>query len=65
MLTAGNDEAPSGNGVTLGFAAASPADVDAFHAAGLEHPSEATGTLMAFSVYVPDHAEGAKLPVLW
>jgi hypothetical protein len=31
----GNGEAPSGNGVTLGFAAASPAEVDAFHAAGL------------------------------
>lgn len=29
------------------------------------HQSEATGTAMTFSVFVPDHAEGAKLPVLW
>jgi S-formylglutathione hydrolase len=29
------------------------------------HASEATGTDMTFSVYVPAHAEGAKLPVLW
>lgn len=29
------------------------------------HQSEATGTPMTFSVFVPDHAEGAKLPVLW
>ena len=33
----GNGEAPSSNGVTVGFAAASPAEVDAFHAAGLAH----------------------------
>ena len=31
----GNGEPPSSNGVTIGFAAAAPADVDAFHAAGL------------------------------
>ncbi|MFK3764373.1 VOC family protein [Serratia ureilytica] len=31
----GNGEAPSANGVTIGFAAASPEEVDAFHAAGL------------------------------
>jgi len=31
----GNGDAPSSNGVTIGFVAASPADVDAFHAAGL------------------------------
>ncbi|WP_105617998.1 VOC family protein, partial [Cronobacter sakazakii] len=31
----GNGEAPSSNGVTIGFAAATPAEVDAFHAAGL------------------------------
>lgn len=31
----GNGEAPSSNGATVGFAAASPAEVDAFHAAGL------------------------------
>jgi S-formylglutathione hydrolase len=29
------------------------------------HQSTATGTPMTFSVFVPDHAEGAKLPVLW
>ncbi|WP_369805977.1 alpha/beta hydrolase-fold protein [Sphingobium sp. 15-1] len=27
--------------------------------------SAATGTPMAFSVFVPDHAPGARLPVLW
>ena len=31
----------------------------------LSHQSDATGTEMTFSVYVPPHAEGAKLPVLW
>ncbi|NSY39359.1 S-formylglutathione hydrolase [Leisingera sp. ANG59] len=30
-----------------------------------KHHSQATGTAMAFSVFVPDHAPGAKLPVLW
>ena len=35
VLRPGNGQAPSSNGVTLGFAAASHADVDAFHAAGL------------------------------
>ncbi len=29
------------------------------------HASAVTGTPMTFSVFVPDHAEGAKLPVLW
>jgi S-formylglutathione hydrolase len=29
------------------------------------HASSATGTPMTFSVYVPPHAPGAKLPVLW
>lgn len=29
------------------------------------HQSEVTGTPMTFSVFVPDHAPGAKLPVLW
>jgi len=29
------------------------------------HASRATGTAMTFSVFVPDHAPGAKLPVLW
>lgn len=35
VLKPGNGEAPSSNGVTVGFAAPSQADVDAFHAAGL------------------------------
>ncbi|OYX47730.1 MAG: S-formylglutathione hydrolase [Sphingomonadales bacterium 32-64-22] len=30
-----------------------------------KHASSATGTGMTFAVYVPDHAEGAKLPVLF
>ena len=29
------------------------------------HQSATTGTDMTFSVFVPDHAPGAKLPVLW
>src|SRR3569833_4036317 len=29
------------------------------------HASQATGTDMVFSVYVPPHAEGAKLPEVW
>ena len=29
------------------------------------HASDATGTEMTFSVFVPEHEEGAKLPVLW
>jgi S-formylglutathione hydrolase len=29
------------------------------------HASTATGTDMIFSVYVPPHAEGVRLPVLW
>jgi len=29
------------------------------------HTSTTTGTDMTFSVFVPDHAPGAKLPVLW
>lgn len=29
------------------------------------HASAATGTDMTFSVYVPPHAQGAKLPVVW
>ncbi|ESZ88245.1 MAG: S-formylglutathione hydrolase [Blastomonas sp. CACIA14H2] len=31
----------------------------------LRHASEVTGTDMTFSVFVPDHEEGAKLPVVW
>ena len=30
-----------------------------------KHVSAATGTEMAFSVFVPPHAPGAKLPVVW
>ncbi|HKY80766.1 MAG TPA: alpha/beta hydrolase-fold protein, partial [Sphingobium sp.] len=30
-----------------------------------KHASSATGTDMTFSVYVPPHQEGAKLPVVW
>jgi len=30
-----------------------------------KHKSHATGTEMIFSVFVPPHAEGAKLPVIW
>lgn len=29
------------------------------------HQSAATGTTMTFSVFVPDHTAGARLPVLW
>jgi len=29
------------------------------------HASAVIGTPMTFSVFVPDHAEGAKMPVLW
>ena len=30
-----------------------------------KHHSEQTGTEMTFAVFVPDHEEGAKLPVVW
>jgi S-formylglutathione hydrolase len=30
-----------------------------------KHASEATGTEMVFSVFVPDHEPGAQLPVVW
>lgn len=29
------------------------------------HNSSATGTPMTFAAYIPEHAEGTKLPVLW
>src|SRR5690606_19007748 len=29
------------------------------------HASRATGTAMTFAVFVPEHAAGARLPVLW
>jgi catechol 2,3-dioxygenase-like lactoylglutathione lyase family enzyme len=35
VMRPGNGEAPSSNGVTIGFAAATPDQVDAFHAAGI------------------------------
>ncbi|MFK7893345.1 MAG: VOC family protein [Granulosicoccus sp.] len=35
VLKPGAGGSPSSNGVTIGFAAATPAEVDAFHAAGL------------------------------
>ena len=41
----GNGEAPSSNGVTIGFAAATPAEVDAFHAAGLAAGGTDEGSL--------------------
>ena len=30
-----------------------------------QHASTSTGTQMTFSVFVPDHAPGAKLPIVW
>src|SRR3546814_13790822 len=30
-----------------------------------KHASTTTGTDMRFAVFVPDHEDGAKLPVLW
>ena len=63
VLKPGNGDAPSGNGVTLGFAARSPAEVDAFHAAGLaadgtcEGEPGARGHLpRAYAVYLRDPA---------
>ncbi len=63
----GNGEAPSGNGVTIGFAAATPAQVDAFHAAGLAAggsdegaPGERGHLPGAYAAYLRDPA-GNKL----
>ena len=39
----GNGETPTSNGTTVGFAAASTADVDAFHAAGLANGGSCEG----------------------
>lgn len=50
----GNGEAPSGNGVTVGFAASTTAEVDAFHAAGL-----AAGGTDAGQPGPRDHLPGA------
>lgn len=61
VLRPGNGEAPSSNGVTVGFAAATPAEVDAFHAAGLaaggtcEGPAGPRGHLPgAYAAYLRD-----------
>lgn len=58
-----NGEAPSGNGVTVGFAAASQAAVDAFYAAGLatggtcEGPAGPRSNLPgAYAAYLRDPA---------
>ncbi|MBS0590006.1 MAG: VOC family protein [Proteobacteria bacterium] len=57
----GNGQAPTSNGVTVGFAAANPAEVDAFHAAGLAHggtcegaPGTRTHLPGAYAAYVRD-----------
>ena len=59
----GNGEAPSSNGATIGFAAASPAEVDAFHAAGLKaggtdegKPSPRDHLPGAYAAYLRDPA---------
>lgn len=39
----GNGQAPSSNGTTVGFAAATTAEVDAFHAAGLANGGTCQG----------------------
>ncbi len=31
----------------------------------IRHASQATGTPMTFSIFIPDHEPGTKLPVLW
>lgn len=63
VLKPGNGETPSSNGVTVGFAAASAAEVDAFHAAGLaaggtdEGPAGPRGHLPgAYAGYLRDPA---------
>lgn len=43
VMRPGNGEAPSSNGVTMGFAASTPAEVDAFHAAGLANGGTCEG----------------------
>lgn len=58
-----NGQAPSGNGITIGFAAATPADVDAFHAAGIAAggtdeglPGPRSGLPGAYAAYLRDPA---------
>jgi catechol 2,3-dioxygenase-like lactoylglutathione lyase family enzyme len=59
----GNGDAASSNGVTVGFAAATTADVDAFHAAGLANggsdegaPSARSHLPGAYAAYLRDPA---------
>lgn len=59
----GNGAAPSSNGATVGFAAAKPADVDAFHAAGLANggsdegaPGARSHLPGAYAAYLSDPA---------
>jgi catechol 2,3-dioxygenase-like lactoylglutathione lyase family enzyme len=61
VLRPGNGEPPTSNGVTIGFSAASQAEVDAFHAAGLsaggvcEGPPGPRGHLPgAYAAYLRD-----------
>ena len=61
VLKPGNGEAPTSNGVTVGFAASNPKAVDAFHAAGLaaggkcEGPPGPRGHLPgAYAAYLRD-----------
>ncbi len=61
VLKPGNGEAPTSNGVTVGFAATNPKAVDAFHAAGLaaggkcEGPPGPRGHLPgAYAAYLRD-----------
>ena len=59
----GDGGAPSSNGATIGFAAAKPADVDAFHAAGLANggsdqgaPGARSHLPGAYAAYLSDPA---------
>ena len=59
----GNGQAPSSNGVTVGFAAAKPSDVNAFHAAGLANggsddgaPGDRSHLPGAYAAYLIDPA---------
>ncbi|HWI87391.1 MAG TPA: VOC family protein [Sphingomonas sp.] len=61
VLTPGNGEAPSSNGVTIGFAAAGTDEVEAFHNAGMaaggkdEGPAGARSHLPgAYAAYLRD-----------
>jgi len=61
VLTPGNGDAPSSNGVTIGFAAAGTEDVDAFYKAGIaaggkdEGPAGARSHLPgAYAAYLRD-----------